>query len=275
MTKALMTGARRGIASFAITLTLVTSALANPSALIKNDAETPASQQPEARGETIVPVPPSSAPFSQAPDSPKAAPASTEERAGRIQHFRAIARIEAEKLGLPPAMADAVMRVESNYNPNARGKDGEYGLMQIMPPTARLLGLQGPVETLSEPETNIRLGVKYLAGAWRLGKGDICTVAMKYRAGHGENRFSVLSVRYCERVRQHLASVGYPVTGSIPEPTFGFRSDITRMGIAIGTQQAAKRLASGKKLKSRANWASYDTRMRALDQRGKVSLGGL
>jgi hypothetical protein len=61
----------------------------------------------------------------------------------------------------------------------------------------------------------------------------------------------------------------------VPEPTFGFRSDVTRMGIAIGTQQAARRLASGKKLKSRASWANYDSRMRDLDRRGKVSLGGL
>jgi soluble lytic murein transglycosylase-like protein len=198
-----------------------------------------------------------------------------DERTRRIASYRAIATGEAEKLGLPPALADAVMRVESNYNPTARGKDGEYGIMQVMPPTARMLGHTGPVERLAEPEVNIPLGVKYLADAWRLAKGDICTAVMKYRAGHGETRFSVLSVRYCERVRQHLASVGYPVTGTVPEPTFGFRNDTTRMGIAIGTQQAAKRLASGKKLKSRASWASYDSRMRDLDRRGKVSLGGI
>jgi soluble lytic murein transglycosylase-like protein len=219
------------------------------------------------------PVPASSKPFSQAKDSPTTSNTSSEERAARIQKYRAIARIEADKLGLPPAMADAVMRVESAYNPAARGKDGEYGLMQIMPPTARMLGLEGPIETLAEPETNIRLGVKYLAGAWKLANGDICTMAMKYRAGHGEKRFSVLSVRYCERVRIHLASIGYPVTGILPEPTFGFKADTTRMGVAIGTQQAAKRLASGKKLKSRASWSGYDSRMRDLDKRGKVSLG--
>jgi soluble lytic murein transglycosylase-like protein len=215
--------------------------------------------------------------FSQVPVSETPTPEKpiVDSKAERIQRYRLIAKTEAEKLGLPASMADAVMRVESNYNPEARGKDGEYGLMQIMPPTARMLGLQGPIETLAEPETNIRLGVKYLAEAWRLGKGDICTAAMKYRAGHGESRFSVLSVRYCERVRHHLASVGYPVTGSIPEPTFGFRADTTRMGIVIGTQQAAKRLASGKKLRSRANWAGYDNRMRDLDKRGKVSIGGL
>jgi hypothetical protein len=187
-------------------------------------------------------------------------------RAARIAEYRRLMTIEAEKRGLPPAIADAVMKVESNYN-------AEYGLMQVMPPTARMLGLQGPIETLAEPETNIRLGVRYLAEAWTLAKGDICTTAMKYRAGHGETRFSVLSVRYCTEVRRHLASIGYPVTGVVPEPTFGFGRDTTRMGVAIGTQQAAKRLASGKKLRSRANWATYDSRMRELDRRGRVGLG--
>jgi soluble lytic murein transglycosylase-like protein len=194
-------------------------------------------------------------------------------RNARIADYRRIAITEAEKRGLPPEIADAVMKVESNYNPTARGRDGEYGLMQVMPPTARMLGLQGPIETLADPETNIRLGVRYLADAWRLAKGDICTAAMKYRAGHGETRFSALSVQYCQRVRQHLAAINFPLTGEVPEATFGFGRDTTRMGVAIGTQQAAKRLASGKKLRSRTNWATYDTRMRELDRRGRVSLG--
>lgn len=194
-------------------------------------------------------------------------------RAGRIAEFRRLAINEAAKYGLPPEIADAVMRVESNYNPAARGRDGEYGIMQVMPPTARMLGLQGPIETLADPETNIRLGVRYLAEAWRLAKGDICTTAMKYRAGHGETRFSALSVQYCQRVRQHLASLDFTVTGDLPAATFGYGRDTTRMGIAIGTQQAARRLASGKRLRSRANWANYDSRMRELDRRGRVGLG--
>lgn len=186
--------------------------------------------------------------------------------------FRAIARREALARGLPPEMADAVMRTESAYRPDARGAAGEIGLMQVMPPTARMLGFKGTPAELADPETNIGLGVRYLAEAWRLAKGDICTAAMKYRAGHNETRFSVLSVQYCVRVRTHLASVGYSVTGVVPEATFGFRADTTRMGIAIGTQQAARRLASGRKLKSRVGWTGHDARMKALLARGRVSL---
>lgn len=186
--------------------------------------------------------------------------------------FRAIARREALAGGLPPEMADAVMRTESAYRPDARGAAGEIGLMQVMPPTARMLGFKGTATELADPETNIGLGVRYLAEAWRLAKGDICTAAMKYRAGHNEARFSVLSVQYCVRVRTHLASVGYPVTGIVPEATFGFRADTTRMGITIGTQAAARRLASGRKLKSRVGLTAHDAQMKALVARGRVSL---
>ncbi len=186
--------------------------------------------------------------------------------------FRKLAAREAEKYDMPSALADAVMRVESNYNPRAAGAAGEVGLMQVMPPTARMLGHKGTLEELADPETNIRLGVMYLGQAWRLAKGDICTAVMKYRAGHNETRFSVLSVRYCVNVRTHLASVGHPVTGLVPEATFGFRADTTRMGVAIGTQQAAKRLATGRKLKSRVQWSAHDERMKALVARGRVSL---
>jgi hypothetical protein len=187
--------------------------------------------------------------------------------------FRAIAKIVAKEKGLPFELLDAVMRVESNYNPKARGGDGEVGLMQVMPPTARQLGFDGTLGELADPETNIRLGAIYLGEAWRLSGRDICTAVMKYRAGWGETRFSVLSVRYCTRVRAHLAGLGFPVTGSVPEPTFGFKRDEFHQGVQLGSVAARRRLATGKKLRSKARWAEYDTRMRELDRRGRIGLG--
>jgi hypothetical protein len=211
---------------------------------------------------------PQDAPEQQGPPQPEALDTSTPR-----QRFRAIARREAETRGLPAAMADAVMHVESDYNPAARGGAGEVGLMQVMPPTARLLGFSGTMEQLAEPETNIRLGVRYLAQAWRLADGDICTAAMKYRAGHGETRFSVKSVDYCRRIRLHLASVGYPVTGELPVATFGFNDRGPRWGFGLGSVGAARRLHAGRKLKSRAKWGAYDARMKALTAAGRVGLG--
>ncbi|MGJ4996989.1 lytic transglycosylase domain-containing protein [Bradyrhizobium sp. HKCCYLS3077] len=141
-------------------------------------------------------------------------------RAQRAEYRDLIER-EASAAGMPAAIVDAVMAVESSYDPTVIGLDGEIGLMQVMPSTARMLGFSGTREQLAEPAINIRYGTKYLAGAWRLAGGDLCTAAMKYRAGHGETRFSHLSVIYCVRIRSHLAAQGVQVSGDVPQATFG------------------------------------------------------
>jgi soluble lytic murein transglycosylase-like protein len=135
--------------------------------------------------------------------------------------YRALVEKAARDNGLAPEIAEAVMAVESGYNPGAIGGAGEIGLMQILPSTARMLGFSGTLSDLAVPETNIHYGVAYLAQAWRLAGGDLCTAVMKYRAGHGETRFSFLSVNYCLAVRSKLAARGFPVTGSVPVATFG------------------------------------------------------
>lgn len=144
--------------------------------------------------------------------------------------FRRLAGEEARRNGVPPEMVDAVMAVESGYNPAARGDVGEVGLMQVLPSTAAMMGFGGTVETLGRPEVNIAYGTRYLAQAWRLAGGDICTAVMKYRAGHGETRFSQRSVDYCVRVRTKLAAAGFTLTGRVPEPTLGL--DLLAPGVA-------------------------------------------
>lgn len=151
------------------------------------------------------------------PATPVTAAVSTDARS----RFRAMIEKEAAGAGLPPEIAEAVMGVESGFNPGAIGGVGEIGLMQVLPSTARMLGFSGTLAELAVPETNIHYGVTYLAKAWRLAGGDICTATMKYRAGHGETRFSHLSVNYCLAVRARLAARGYRVTGSVPVATFG------------------------------------------------------
>jgi hypothetical protein len=143
---------------------------------------------------------------------------------GRAAHLGLITR-EAERTGLPVAVADAVIHVESRFNPMAVGGVGEVGLMQIRPQTAAMLGYKGGVTGLFDPETNVHFGVKYLAHAWTLAKGDLCRALMKYRAGWGEERMSPLSAEYCRRARQHLAAIGSPLgDGAVPatEPSTSF-----------------------------------------------------
>jgi hypothetical protein len=124
----------------------------------------------------------------------------------------------AEMAGLPPDLADAVTRVESAYDPEAVGKVGELGLMQVSPETAAMLGYRGALAGLFEPETNVRYGVAYLSRAWQLAKGDVCRTLMKYRAGWGEERMTPLSVEYCRRARKHLAAIGSPLAEGTPPP---------------------------------------------------------
>jgi soluble lytic murein transglycosylase-like protein len=136
--------------------------------------------------------------------------------------FKAFATCQASLYGLEPVLAHAVMEIESGFDPDVHGADGEVGLMQVMPATARMLGFRGSLDELAVPATNIALGVRYLAQANSLAAGDLCTTVMKYRAGHGETRFSELSVRYCGRARAILAREGFAVAGPLPVATFGF-----------------------------------------------------
>ncbi|PWB78524.1 MAG: lytic transglycosylase [Methylocystaceae bacterium] len=159
--------------------------------------------------------------------------AAPQQRPGSPTFYRALAEAEARRTGMPGEIADAVMAVESGYDPHAIGSVGEIGLMQVLPSTARALGFAGRIEGLAAPETNIHYGVKYLAGAWRLAGGDLCTAVMKYRAGHGETRFSHRSVDYCLAVRAKLAARGYRVTGALPIATFG-DPPRSRLGSALG-----------------------------------------
>jgi hypothetical protein len=175
-------------------------------------------------------------------------------RAGRAE-YRVLVEREALAFGLPPALIDAVMAVESRYNSAAVGFDGEVGLMQVMLPTARMLGFTGTPAELAAPAVNVHYGVQYLAGAWRRAGGDLCTATMKYRAGHGETRFSFLSVDYCMRVRAHLSANGVPVTGTVPQPVFGRPS---------GSPRGQSRVLSGG---ATINFAALNTRLRTLSER--------
>lgn len=110
----------------------------------------------------------------------------------------------AKKYGVPVALAHAVIKVESNYNPKAHGSAGEVGLMQIKPATARMMGYSGPARKLYQPETNIRYGMKYLAMAQELGGGKTCRTILKYNAGHAAKHMNPVSKAYCGKVMAML-----------------------------------------------------------------------
>ena len=208
-----------------------------------------------------------------------AAPPSTAPR----QRYLPLIEREAKAKGLPPEVADAVARVESGYNPGAVGGSGERGLMQVMPPTASMLGFKGSAGELAEPETNIKLGVEYLAGAWKLAHGDLCRALMKYRAGHNEERFSPLSIEYCRRAREHLAALGSPLASSALPSANYFPSAAMPVG-SPGTFTAQVRRVNGALRRiapvrtastSKRFWAAHMARIRAIEARLPWRRGGI
>lgn len=190
---------------------------------------------------------------------------------GRRAYLPVLTR-EAEARGLPPAVADAVASVESGYQPAAIGGVGEVGLMQVRPTTAAMLGHKGSVADLFVPETNIRFGVTYLAGAWQLAGGDLCRALMKYRAGHGEERMTPLSVEYCRRARVHLASIGSPLAGAplpvagTPAPSAPSRPAPRADGVAKASSGTVVDPARERMLReTRRLWAEHVDRVRKID----------
>lgn len=208
-------------------------------------------------------------PEAAAPGAPVAVPdeaaRAAERQADGEAGLRALVRSEAEAQGLPPELAEAVATVESGFDPRAIGGVGEIGLMQILPSTARMLGFSDATPKLFEPATNVRYGVRYLAEAWRMTGEDICASVMKYRAGHGETRYSHKSVAYCVRVRELLAAAGFKVVGEVPVATFGAPAGV------MGPARGARRLANGR-LRMRFNWKTVDLKRKSLDRAGAVSL---
>jgi len=113
----------------------------------------------------------------------------------------------AKAAGLPAELAEAVVRHESRFNAKARGRHGEIGLMQIKPQTARGLGYRGTAAGLYDVETNLKWGMAYLAGAYKLAGGDTCGTILRYNAGHGATRMNRISRAYCSEVVTYVASL--------------------------------------------------------------------
>jgi soluble lytic murein transglycosylase-like protein len=184
------------------------------------------------------------------------APPTAPVRAGDTRAtYRMLIERAVRSTSLPADVAEAVMGVESGYNPARIGADGEIGLMQVMPPTARMMGFSGTLAELAVPEVNIRYGVNYLAQAWSKAGGDLCTALMKYRAGHGETRFSHLSVDYCLRARGRLAALGYRVVGAVPVATFGMP------GGGGGTGVGCRKKCLGSSGAGRVDFAALNNRL--------------
>lgn len=98
--------------------------------------------------------------------------------------FAALIETVSIKHGIDPAVIHAVIEAESNYRPSAKSRVGARGLMQVMPSTARELGMKGAGQ-LFDPRQNLEAGVKYLKSLLERFNGDLPTAIAAYNAGPG------------------------------------------------------------------------------------------
>ncbi|MDI6736242.1 MAG: lytic transglycosylase domain-containing protein [bacterium] len=80
-----------------------------------------------------------------------------QERKNSPSEFTGLIDTYSQKYGLNPNLVTSIIKAESNFNPDAVSKKGAAGLMQLMPGTAKELG----VTNIFNPEENIEGGTKY------------------------------------------------------------------------------------------------------------------
>ena len=139
-------------------------------------------------------------------DSSNLAYAAPARSRGRGQNaIEELVELHAEANDVPPALAQALVQVESSHNPKATGRNGEIGLLQIKPTTARAMGYKGSAKGLYDPETNLTWGMKYLGKAHDLSGGDVCGTLLRYNAGLDAKRKSAASNKFCSKVKKVMA----------------------------------------------------------------------
>lgn len=95
----------------------------------------------------------------------------------------------ANEENIDPLLCYAIIKAESNFNPNAVSKSGAKGLMQLMDETAQDVAINAVIEytgdeNLFEPEKNIQLGIKYYAQLKSIYNSDVLSLTA-YNAGIG------------------------------------------------------------------------------------------
>ncbi|MFZ5453554.1 MAG: lytic transglycosylase domain-containing protein [Thermodesulfobacteriota bacterium] len=120
--------------------------------------------------------------------------------------FEGMIKNAAARHQVPEELVKAVIKVESNFNPDATSHMGAMGLMQLMPGTARDLGVQRPYD----PAENINGGTKYLRELLDRYDGNVAKAVAAYNCGMG----NVEKGRLPQETRNYLQLVKRYYNGS-------------------------------------------------------------
>jgi hypothetical protein len=131
---------------------------------------------------------------------------------GHIDH---LIKINAARFGIDPYLVFCVIEQESQFKQYARSPKGAQGLMQLMPGTARRLGVRRPYD----PAENIMGGTRYLKELMTMFGGRVDLVLASYNAGEGAVMKYGRQVPPYRETREYVKKIGkrYGIDGRKPK----------------------------------------------------------
>ena len=144
----------------------------------------------------------------------------------------ALVRKLAPEYQVSPMLALAIIRAESNFDPNARSPKNAQGLMQLIPETSARFNVKKPFD----PVQNVRGGLAYLRWLLAYFKGDVALVAAAYNAGEGAvERYLGIppyaeTRAYVQRIKRYFRRDVHPFDSTVTDPS----PELPRIGVVTG-----------------------------------------
>lgn len=158
----------------------------------------------------------------ETPGTPAATRKSADWTSGSVEIDQLI-RTNANRFGIDPYLVFLVIEKESRFHTRALSPKGAMGLMQLMPSTARRLGVRKPYDAAE----NIRAGTQYMKELMDMFGGKVDLVLASYNAGEGAVLKYGRNVPPYRETRDYVKTIGkrYGLTGrqpgaqtEVPEP---------------------------------------------------------
>jgi hypothetical protein len=135
----------------------------------------------------------------------------------------------APEYQISPTFALAIIRAESNFDPNARSPKNALGLMQLIPETSARFNVKKPFD----PVQNVRGGLAYLRWLLAYFKGNVALVAAAYNSGEGTvEKYRGIppyaeTRAYVQRIKRYFRRDDHPFDSTVTDPS----PELPRIGI--------------------------------------------